>query len=492
MVVLAVLGFVPLTGMSSVVNGAGAIPNFADTSVLPACDGTFSNKPCYHPEASTTDAGSAILTECSVSITNFCYTATVNGSPAPSSLKIVASVGAYKTQTPTEAIAGFEAFVNAFYLPTGNTLNMDYWGSSDRPRDQSGNAGKVDLSGVTIGGVALNKDTVIKVVVKYKTAAMPHYSVLVSDDGKMDFSMSGQDMTMTLEGKPARIAIEAASQHITLDPNSTFDPATLAPNKCGLPNMLYVACNVNQAESSPLAFYARSKTFVNAPAANSPAPIWVSTNATYFHYPSVEFDSKTKTKSIRVKTGAPHFLADGTTVHTGNFSAFLPNGILSDWKIEKTDAALKAALAVKVSKENSEAAVSPTFVITDLGARVKFPEISYSAPVMSVSQVDTSTTNTPAVDATPTTSTAAPLVVTTTPVSRTVTKSIRKGKTAALASLIRPIGKGKATWKTSGACRIKGSVLVAPKKSGKCTLTLTQAKYKSTPSSKRTINITVK
>ena len=476
---IATIGSLSLIGETSVVSGAASVPDFADTSVLPVCNNSFSNKPCYQPEASTTDAGSAILTECSVSITNFCYTATVDGSPAPADLKIVASVGAYKTQTPTEAIAGFEAFVNAFYLPSGNTLNMDYWGSSDRPRDQSGNAGKVDLSGVMVGGVALNKNNVIKVVVKYKTAAMPHYSVLVSDDGKMDFSMNGQDMTMTLEGKPARIAIEAASQHITLDPNSTFDPATLAPNKCGIPNMLFIACNVNQAESSPLAFYARSKTFVNSPAANSSAPIWVSTNATYFHYPSVEFDSKTNTKSIRVKTGAPHLLADGATVHTGNFSAFLPNGILSDWKIEKSEAALKAALAVKVTKENSEASVSPTFVITDMGVRVKFPEISYSAPVMSVSQADKST-----VVSTPS--------VVTVPAVKVITKTIRNGKSAALTSLIRPIGKGKTTWRTAGPCRIKGLMLIAPKKSGKCTLTLTQAKYKTTPFSKRTININVK
>jgi len=56
----------------------------------------------------------------------------------------------------------------------------------------------------------------------------------------------------------------------------------------------------------------------------------VSTNATYFHFPSIKVDVAAKTKALEVKTAAPHFLADGTTLHEGNFSAFLPNGVLAD------------------------------------------------------------------------------------------------------------------------------------------------------------------
>jgi len=299
----------------------------------------------------------------------------------------------------------------------------------------------------------------------------------------MDFSMTGQDMTLTLEGKPARVAIEAASQHITLDPNSTFDPATLAANKCGLPNMRFVACNVNQAESNPLAFYARSKSFINSPGADVPGPIWVSTNATYFHFPNVEFDNTTKKYVMRVKTGAPHFLADGTTLHTGSFSAFLPNGILSQWKIEKTEAALKTALAVSITKNDVSTEATPTFVIGELGVRVKFPQISYSAPVLAVGQA-------PATAATTTTAVAA--TTTTTPAVVAVTKTLRKGASSSLTSLIRPSGKGKATWRATGGCRVSGTKLIAPTKAGKCTLTLSQAKYLKTPASRRSINITVK
>jgi hypothetical protein len=322
--------------------------------------------------------------------------------------------------------------------------------------------------------------------VKYKTSGLPQYSVVVSEDGAMDFSMTGQDMTLTLEGKPARVAIEAASQHITLDPESTFDPASLAPNKCGLPNMRFVACNVDRAESNPLAFYSRSKSFINSPGADVPGPIWVSTNATYFHFPNVEFDNATKKYVMRVKTGAPHFLADGTTLHTGSFSAFLPNGILTQWGIDKTEAALKAALAVSITKDDVSTPATPTFVIGDLGVRVKFPRIDYSAPVLAVGQA-------PATAATTTTAAATTTTTTTTaPKAAVVTKTVRKGASSSLTKLIALKGKGKATWRATGGCRIKGATLIAPAKAGKCTLTLSQAKYLKTPASKRTINITVK
>jgi hypothetical protein len=468
---------------NSVVTGAGPIPDFS--ALLPDCTTNNWAKPCYFPDSGNTDSGSAWLGECSNSVTNFCYTATVNGQPAPSKFKIVASVGAYKTNTPSESIAGYEAYIHAFALPTGNTLNNDYWGSSDRPGNQGNNGGVIDLSGVTIDGRALKETDVIKVVVKYKTSGLPQYSVVVSEDGTMDFSMTGQDMTLTLEGKPARVAIEAASQHITLYTQSTFDPATLAPNKCGLPNMRFVACNVNKADSNPLAFYSRSKSFINSPGADVPGPIWVSTNATYFHFPNVEFDNTTKKYLMRIKTGAPHFLADGTTLHTGSFSAFLPNGILTQWKIEKTEAALKTALAVSITKDDVSVPATPTFVIGDLGVRVVLPRIDYSAPVLAVGQA-------PEGGAPSTATTVAATTTTTTAKAVVVTKTLRKGASSSLTSLIRPIGRGKATWRASGGCRISGAKLIASAKAGKCTLSLSQAKYLKTPASKRTISITVK
>ena len=97
---------------NSVVTGASPIPDFS--ALLPDCTTNNWAKPCYFPDSGNTDSGSAWLGECSNSVTNFCYTATVNGQPAPSKFKIVASVGAYKTNTPSESIAGYEAYIHAF------------------------------------------------------------------------------------------------------------------------------------------------------------------------------------------------------------------------------------------------------------------------------------------------------------------------------------------------------------------------------------------
>jgi hypothetical protein len=252
--------------------------------------------------------------------------------------------------------------------------------------------------------------------------------------------------------------------------------------------MSFVACNVDKADSNPLAFYSRSKSFINSPGADVPGPIWVSTNATYFHFPNVEFDNATKKYVMRVKTGAPHFLADGTTLHTGSFSAFLPNGILTQWGIEKTEEALKAALAISITKDDVSTAATPTFVISELGVRVKFPRIDYSAPVLAVGQAPAGGAPAPATTAPATTTTT----TTTAPKAAVVTKTLRKGASSSLTKLIALKGKGKATWRASGGCRIKGATLVAPKKAGKCTLSLSQAKYLKTPASKRTIKITVK
>ena len=118
------------------------------------------------------------------------------------------------------------------------------------------------------------------------------------------------------------------------------------------------------------------------------------------------------------------------------------------------------------------------YFVEDRGVRVKLPQISYSAPVLAVGQ-------TGAITATATTTTTAPKAA-------VVTTTLRKGASSSLATLIRPIGKGKATWRATGGCRISGTKLVAPTKASKCTLTLSQAKLLKTPASKRTISISVK
>jgi hypothetical protein len=453
-------------------------PYFNQQPGINACtytNGSFTTLPCFTTDQSTSDSHSMHLGPCTNVLTNFCYTAKMDGADVPTGLRFLVSVGAYKTHTSSVEIAGYEAYVNAYYVAPSDALKTDYFGSSDRPSDQPTGGGKIDLSPV------VNANNVISLVIKYKTVGLPQYSVVVADEGNMTFALSGQDLTMTVEGKPARVAVDSAAQHI---PGPDNPPADLT-GKCGIPSMQAVVCDVDTAAADGLSFYARSKSFSFPPASESAAPVWVSTNATYFHFPNVEV--KGKTKLISVKTAAPHFLRDGVTVNTGNFSAFMPNSLLKQWGIEKTETALKAALAASVTKGSVENEVTADFIITTDGVKVKFPKISYSAPVVQVKQkpeVEATTTTTPV----PTTvvtvpTTAAPKVVT--------TKSVKRGKSVSLTSLLKPIGKGKQTWSASGGCTIRGKNLVAPKKAAKCKVTLKQAKSGKTKASSRSITVRV-
>lgn len=449
-----------------------------------SCTTTGNVKPCHDRDGD--DAYRVKLAECTVSVTTFCYTATKSdGTALPATIKVVSSVSAFKVHTSTVDIAGYESFVNVFRVPSGATLNDDSWGSSDRPSDQSGNAGKVDLS------PDLAETDSIKVVIKYKTTGVPQYSVLAADQGKMSFSMSGQDLTATLEGKPARLAIESATQHINFDTEKSDDTTKAWTDRCGIPSMQFVVCNVDTATTDALAFYGRTKTFVFGKAAEVPGPIWVSTNATYFHFPSIK-DNANKTKSLEVRTASPHKLSNGSTLHTGNFSAFLPNGILSEWKVEKTEESLKKLLSGSIEKQGASESVTSSFVITDTGVRVDFPKISYSAPTLRVSTVPVTADTTTTTAATTTSTTVA---ATTTIVSTTTTvapgKTLKRGKSATLASFLKTVGKGKATWKVTGGCRVSGTRLVASSKAGTCVLTLRQAKYGKTPASSRSVRIKI-
>ena len=416
------------------------------------------------------------LSECTNAITNFCYSATVDNQPAPSTLKFTATVSAYQTHTSSNRAAGYEAYVNAYYVADGNTFSSEFpFGSSDRPRDQGEGDGKVDLTPANIEG------KVIKVVLKYKTVGIPQYSVVVADDGNMDFDIVDQDMTLTVEGKAARVAVDSATEHINFGTERSDDTSLPWTNRCGIPSMKFVVCNVDRATTDGLMFYARSKSFTFPPGSTVPAPIWVSTNATYFHFPNVEIVNNLPL--ITVKTAAPHFLADGTTLNEGNFSTFLPNGLLKEWGIQKTEEALKAALAASITKGTTETDVTPALLLTDDGVKVKFPKISFSAPVISVKQK-------PAVAAT-TVPVTTPAVVTTAPTTIPAGKTLKRSKSASLTSLIKPIGSGKQTWKASGGCVIKGKTLVAPKKKATCKVTLKQAKAGKVKASTRSVTVKV-
>ena len=463
------------------------IPDY--TTLLPDCGTNGGTLPCQWP-GQVPDSPVALFAECAGVLTNYCYTATVNGEPAPSTLKFVVRLTSWKTHDSTVENAQYGFNINAFYVPPSQTFeNQSYFDWGMRPQNQSTTGGLVDLSAI------LTKTSSIKVEIRYKTSKMPQYSVVVADQGKMDFTLTGQDLVTVIEGHPAQVALESEAQHITYDTEKSEDASLPWTNRCGIPSMKFLVCNVTTAESAPLVFYARSSTFVNSPGADVPGPIWVSTNATYFHFPSLTVDSAGN-KQIQIKTTAPHFLPDGTTLNTGSFTAFLPNKLLEQWGITKTEAGLNSALATSIKKADVESVVERSFVISELGATIEFPSISYSSPVVKVTAVTGSGSQSAnqaysqllagtKVDGKTDTATSVPAATTS-------KKTVKKGSRTALGSLIKKVGKGTSKWKVTGLCKIVRGKLVAPKKVATCTLTLTQAKYKTTPKRIRKITVKVK
>jgi hypothetical protein len=315
---------------------------------------------------------------------------------------------------------------------------------------------------------------------------MPQYNVLVADQGKMNFTLSGQDLTTVIEGYPAQVALESDAQHINFDTEKNDDKALPWTDRCGFPSMKFVVCNVNIADSAPLVFYARSSTFVNSPGADVPGPIWVSTNATYFHFPSVSFDSAGN-KQLQVKTAAPHLLPDGKTLNTGSFTAFLPNKLLEQWKIDKTESSLNSALATSIKKSDVETVVERSFAISEEGVTIVFPTIGYSSPIVNVTAVS-GTVSKSANQVYAQLLAGAKVGATS---SSSTTRTVKRGSSTVLLLLIKTVGKGFPTWKTTGLCKISGGRFVAPKKATSCTLTLTQAKYKTTPKQTKKISVKV-
>ena len=464
----------------SISRAADDIPDY--TNLLLECteNRVAAGVPCFVP-GQEDDSPVAQFPECAGAVVEYCYIATVDDAPAPAELKFVVRLTSWKTHDPTnkDAVYGFN--INAFHVPLTRTferLNYFDWGM--KPQDQSSAGGLVDLSEI------LSKTSKIKVVIKYKTSKMPQYNVLVADQGKMDFTLTGQDLVTVIEGRPAQVALESDAQHINYSTEKSDDTSLPWPNRCGIPSMRFVVCNVDKAESAPLVFYARSSTFVNSPAADVPAPIWVSTNATYFHFPSLS------NRQLEIKTAAPHFLPDGKTLNTGSFTAFLPSKLLEQWGITKTEAGLNSALATSIMKEGVETVVERSFTISDAGATIVFPSISYSSPVVKVTAVTGSGSQSANQVYSQLLAGAKVGSNTTTAVSaiKSSLKTVRKGSSTYLVTLIRTVGKGSPTWKATGLCKIARGKLVAPKKVATCTLTLNQRKYKTTP--KRTVKITVK
>ena len=486
--VLVIALSIPVTSVVSapISRAADPIPEY--TELLRSCSVANTGEPCYVTEFLSDAVNVAMFPECVGAVTNYCYIATVDDKPAPSTLKFVVRLTSWKTYDPSYGNPQYSFDINAFYVPPSRTFEkLSNFGWSMKPQNQSATGGLVDLSAI------LSKSSNIKVEIRYKMSKMPQVSVVVADQGKMDFKLTGQDLVTVIEGHPAQVALESDAQHINYFTERSEDTSLAWTNRCGIPSLKFVVCNVNKAESAPLVFYARSfSSWVNSPFADVPGPIWVSTNATYFQFPSLVVNGETR--QLEIKTTAPHFLPDGTTLNTGSFTAFLPNKLLEKWGITKTEAGLNSTLATSIKKEDVESVVERSFTISEAGATIVFPSIGYSSPVVTLTAVTGSGSQSAnqvysqllaGAKVGGNTGTA-----TTIPAATTSNKSVRKGSSTYLISLIKTVGKGFPTWKATGLCKIVRGKLVAPTKAATCTLTLNQAKYKTTP--KRTKKITIK
>lgn len=513
MVKRVVIGFV--LAMASVLaaqvnNGETAtavdIPEY--TQLLQACTAA-PNDPvsCYVNEPGSVDSPVVYFVKCdaAANITNYCYDLKLNGQTAPNTLGVRARMTAYKTHDATVDNAQYEAAFHVYHVPQGGApINQVYWGWGQRPVVQTAGADGADLSGI------LSATDVLNLSVKFKMHKIPQFNVFVSHNGTMDFTLTGNNLTFVAEGSPAKVAVESSTQHINFDTEKDEDTTKPWTGRCGFPSMRFVVCNVDKAESNPLLFYVRSSTMVNSPAGDTPGPIWVSTNATYFHFPSVSIDPKGN-KQIQVKVASPHLLADNSTVNSGAFRTFLPNGLLTLWKIDKTENALKKALAASIKKAGKETVLERSFVISDLGVTINFPSLTYSAPEVYVTDMSasgltnandaydallngtTATTTTTAAATTTTTTTAAP-ATTVAPVATTAptpSKSLKKGSSTLLTKLLKPATGTTGKWSVKGACRVSGGKLIAVTKGKSCTLTLKQTNTKTKKTTTRTLAITV-
>ena len=82
-------------------------PGISACTYTPA--GAFATLPCFTTDENTADSYSMRLGQCTSTLTNFCYTAKMDGADVPSGLRFMVTVGAYKTHTSSEGIAGYEA-----------------------------------------------------------------------------------------------------------------------------------------------------------------------------------------------------------------------------------------------------------------------------------------------------------------------------------------------------------------------------------------------
>ena len=104
---------------TSISSAADSIPDY--TQLLDDCNVVAAGVPCHVP-GQELDSPVSSFPECAGVLTNYCYTATVNGEPAPSTLKFVVRLTSWKTHDPTVENAQYEFSINAVYVLMSRTF----------------------------------------------------------------------------------------------------------------------------------------------------------------------------------------------------------------------------------------------------------------------------------------------------------------------------------------------------------------------------------
>ena len=102
---------------------------------------------------------------------------------------------------------------------------------------------------------------------------------------------------------------------------------------------------------------------------------WIATNAQSFSWPTLD----PSTGALQFQLAAPHFMSDGTTINTGNFTAFLPDSLLTYWGV--TAQSLSTELYTSMTNSSGTTLQSPTITPVIGGAEVSLVNFHYSEPI---------------------------------------------------------------------------------------------------------------
>ena len=172
---------------------------------------------------------------------------------------------------------------------------------------------------------------------------------------------SGGDYTLTFTASPAPSSWSYSSCTLASCPQTaSVDYKSLL---IGFAGSMPTPGNLTTAEQSSF------NTFQTASEGS-----WVATNAQAFSTPTLD----PTTGSLQFQLSAPHYMTNGTTVNTGNFTAFLPNSLLIYWGV--TAASLSTHLDTYMITSSGTALQSPTITVVTGGAEVSLTNFHYSEP----------------------------------------------------------------------------------------------------------------